>query len=151
MSDNSANSGGGGGAPPSAGSSGSTSSSPMVLPSLKAYIRTAVHTTNQWLATAHDATDAVRVPLLKGLDAVGSSGSAVATQALHVCERRREYGPYLVTGTAVASGGFVAIRRGRYPGLTVGLLAGGLAYLAVYESIPLQDVPDYLFGKKDGE
>lgn len=108
--------------------------------SLRDHIHAAVEATNKFLATVQDTTESIRAPIVKGLHSVESGGSRVATKAMHVYERRHEFGPYLVAGSAVTVGGIVSFRRGRIPGALMGIMTGGLAYLAVYESIPLQDI-----------
>ena len=105
---------------------------------LKSTVHSAVVSTNQFLSTlehtADSVTEAVRGPTAAGLE----QATAFTKQAVAVYDRRYEYGPYLVGGTGVLTGGVVALRRGRVPGALAGLLAGGLAYAVVY--VPLEDV-----------
>jgi len=116
--------------------------------SFRKYLHIAVESVNGFLAAVQDATENVRSPIVKGIDTIETGSSVVAAKAVHMYERRHEFGPHIVGGSSLLSGGIVAARRGRIPGVLVGSMVGGLAYLAVYESIPLADVPDALFGKK---
>jgi hypothetical protein len=117
--------------------------------SFKAYLHNGVESVNKVLSAVHDTADSVRSPILKGIDEVESRSSVVATKAMLMYERRHEFGPHIVGGSAIGVGGLIAMRRGRVPGALMGIMAGGLAYLAVYESVPLSDIPDVIFGKKD--
>lgn len=115
---------------------------------LKPAIHAAVEATNHLLAELQSTTEKVQRPIVAGLDTVSKEGSYVAANVMHAYERRHEYGPLLVLGTSAVVGGVVTLRRGRVPAVIGASLAGGLAYLAVYESIDVQKIPDYLFGTK---
>jgi hypothetical protein len=116
--------------------------------SFRDHLHGAVESVNGFLAAIQDATENVRSPIVKGIDTIETGGSVVAAKAVRMYERRHEFGPHIVGGSSLLSGGIVTARRGRIPGVLVGAAVGGIAYLAVYESIPLSDVPDALFGKK---
>jgi hypothetical protein len=116
--------------------------------SFKDYLHDGVESVNTFLSAVHDTADSFRGPILKGIDTVESGSSVIATKAMFMYERRHEFGPHIVGGSAIAVGGLTAVRRGRVPGVLVGVMTGGLAYLAVYESVPLSDIPDVIFGKK---
>ncbi|ACI65725.1 predicted protein [Phaeodactylum tricornutum CCAP 1055/1] len=116
--------------------------------SVKNGIRKAVEATNRLLASLETTTDSVSKPLAKGVKKVEQEGSYLAGQVMRVYERRYEYGPHLVAGSALAVGGLMTLRRGKILGAASAALSGGLAYVAVYEPIPLQDMPDLIFGSK---
>ena len=76
----------------------------------------------------------------------------VAAQTRVAYERRHEFGPYYVAGATVTVGSITALRRGKIPGVTLGVLAGGFTYLALYNMEPLLDAPDFTwpsFSAKD--
>lgn len=122
---------------------------------LRSGIRKAVDATNGFLASLEETRESFRKgPVVKGIHAVESEGSLLAERAVQAYQRRHEYGPHVVVGSALLAGAVVSARRGgaKLPGLLAGAVAGGVSYLAVYESVPAEDVPDLLFGKrKKGE
>lgn len=115
---------------------------------LRKSIHESVGAANKMLAALETTSSELSQPLAKGLSAVEQQGSSAATTAWHVYERRHEFGPYLVLGSAFTVGGITALRRGRFPGVFSGAVTAGMAYVAIYEPIPLEDIPDLLFGKK---
>jgi len=117
---------------------------------LKASIRNSVEATNRTLASLEEKSREVSQPVVKGLKTVEEEGSYVATKAIHAYERRHEFGPHIVVGTAFLAGSVVALRRGRIAGVFSSILGGGAAYLAIYPPISLEELPDVIFGKKDG-
>ena len=115
---------------------------------LRANIRKSVDATNQVLATLEEKSHVVSRPMVKGLKTAEEEGSYVAAKAIHAYERRHEFGPHIVVGTALIAGGIMALRRGRVAGVFSCILGGGAAYLAIYPPISLEEVPDVIFGKK---
>jgi hypothetical protein len=117
--------------------------------SLRKTIRETVVATNTFLASLEKTSEEISQPLAKGLKSVEREGSTLACKARHFYERRHEFGPHLVVGSAFTVGGLVALRRGRFTGAFSGALAAGLTYVAVYDLTPLEEIPD-LFGKTQG-
>lgn len=116
---------------------------------LKEGIKISVDATNDMLAKAEESTLAVQKPIVETMRKVEDEGSKRITQGWHIYERRHEFGPHIVGGTALVFGGLAAMRRGRIPGVATAAIAGGISYVLVYEPFPLQDIPDMMFGKKD--
>jgi 2-methylcitrate dehydratase PrpD len=87
-------------------------------------------------------------PLVQGLKVVEHEASYLASKGFQVYERRHEFGPHLVVGSALTIGGLVALRRGRFSGAISGALTAGLTYVTLYELTPLDDLSD-LFRKND--
>lgn len=116
---------------------------------LRMGIHAAVETTNQVLAQLEQTQQRVRDTLQEPIHKTMHVGQQVSEQIDTLYVRRHEYGPYLVGGSALLFGGFMALRRGRLPGALAGTLAGGAAYVAIYDPIALDDVPDLLFGKRN--
>ena len=96
-----------------------------------------VDTTNTMLKQLEVATKNVQKPVTTVVETLEHYGTLVATQSRIVYERRHEFAPYYVAGATVGLGGIMALRRGRIPGVIIGVLAGGITYMALYE--PLLD------------
>jgi hypothetical protein len=117
--------------------------------SLRKGVRQSVAAANSLLASLEKTTAKFNQPITNGLRAVEYESSIVASKAWHVYERRHEFGPHLVLGSAVLVGGVVGLRRGRLSAALSAAGTGTLTYIAIYEPIPLEEIPDLLFGKKD--
>jgi hypothetical protein len=115
--------------------------------SLRKSIHETVVATNGFLGLLEKTSGELSQPLGKGLKTVEHEGSNLASKAFLVYERRHEFGPHLVVGSALTIGGLVALRRGRFSGAISGALTGGLTYVTLYELTPLDDISD-LFRKK---
>jgi hypothetical protein len=116
--------------------------------SFKASLKSAVQSTNSFLASLEHAT----TPLVNTVKSVEKEGSAFARQAVTtgqtLYDRRFEYGPYLVASSSLVVGGIFAVRRGKLPGVLGGAFAGGLTYVAIYET-KFDKYSDLVFGKKE--
>jgi hypothetical protein len=112
--------------------------------SLRKSIHETVVATNSFLGSLEKTSGEISEPLVKGLKSVEHEGSNLASKAFHVYERRHEFGPHLVIGSALTIGGLVALRRGRFPGAISGALTAGLTYVTLYELTPLDDLSDLL-------
>lgn len=117
--------------------------------SLRSGIHQSVDATNRILATLEMETKKVSRPVVSGLKNVEHEGSYLASQTMRMYERRREFGPHIVLGSAAVVGSLAMLRRGRISAVLSGVLAGGAAYMAVYNPLPLADVPDLIFGRKE--
>jgi hypothetical protein len=116
--------------------------------SLRKSIHETVVATNGLLGSLEKTSGEISQPLVKGLKIVEHEGSNMASRAFHVYERRHEFGPHLVVGSALTIGGLVALRRGRFSGLFSGALTAGLTYVTLYELTPLDSLSN-LFPKSD--
>lgn len=110
--------------------------------SLSQGIHKVVHSTNQALASLQHTTDAVRKPIHNGLQTLEHTSTEVATMARITYERRHEFAPYWVLGSFVSVGGFFSFWRGKIPGMLLGVMAGGLTYVALYEDA-LAEAPTF--------
>ena len=95
-------------------------------------ISSAVSITNAALARVEEKTEVVSNSVLSRMRSVGNQARHVFSNALVLYERRGQYGPQLVAGSALAFGGIIGLRRGRIPGIVVGSMAGATAYANVY-------------------
>jgi hypothetical protein len=116
--------------------------------SLRKSIHETVVATNGFLGSLEKTTGEISQPLVQGLKVVEHEASYLASKGLHVYERRHEFGPHLVVGSALTVGGLVALRRGRFSGAISGALTAGLTYVTLYELTPLDDISD-LFRERD--
>jgi hypothetical protein len=95
-------------------------------------ISSAVSITNAALAQVEEKTDDFSTSVISRMRSFGSQASHVFRDTMVLYERRGQYGPQLVAGSALAFGGIVGLRRGRIPGVLVGSMAGGTAYANIY-------------------
>jgi hypothetical protein len=116
--------------------------------SLRKTIHETVVATNGFLGSLEKTTGEMSQPIVQGLKVVEQEASYLASKGLHVYERRHEFGPHLVVGSALTIGGLVALRRGKFSGAIAAGLTGGLTYVTLYELTPLDDLSDF-FRKKD--
>uniref|UniRef100_A0A6S8XZG1 Uncharacterized protein n=1 Tax=Ditylum brightwellii TaxID=49249 RepID=A0A6S8XZG1_9STRA len=102
------------------------------VPSLKTAIKTVVKSTNTVLASLEEVTYETSSNFSSRLLAVARQGRYVAAKAYTAYGGRREFGPQIVAGTALLTGGIMGLRRGKFTGAFSSLLGGGAAYGAVY-------------------
>jgi len=120
----------------------SSSSNNMSLPSLKENLSQAVQATNRALASAEETVSGMRDRVAPIVDQASEKATAVAATAAELYDRRHEYGPVLIGGTALTTGALVTLRRGKLPGLVAATLASGAAYGVVYGLDGLE-IPNY--------
>mmetsp|Transcript_13659 Transcript_13659/g.24730 ORF Transcript_13659/g.24730 Transcript_13659/m.24730 type:complete len:149 (+) Transcript_13659:151-597(+) len=123
---------------------GSSSSDNKTVSPIRAPIKSAVGFTNATLADVEEAYHNVKSEVMPNLEAAATTVQAGAQHVVTVYEKRRQYGPAIIGGTAVVMGGLVTLRRGKVPGAFVGALSAAGAYVGVYGSLE-----DFSFGKKD--
>lgn len=115
------------------------------LDSLKSGVHSAVKTCvqgcNSALGRLQHTTEAIRRPVTTGLEHLEMTGEMVSSEARVAWERRHEFGPYYVGGATLGVFGLTALRRGKWPGLMLGGLAGAATYVTLYE--PLLDSPTF--------
>lgn len=134
-----------GGAAPSTPAIPSASS---IQSSLKSSIKAGVNSANNILASLEEQADRYGKPVVKSLHDIQHEGEIVANKASVFYEKRKQYAPEIIGGSALLVGSIVGLRRGRLPALATGAATGFLAYLGVYE-IDLHRMPDIIFGKED--
>lgn len=105
-------------------------------------VATAVDGLNSGLASAEKATLKIRAPVNQVWQKASDLEQQVEKQMNAVYKRRNEIGPQVIAGSAMA-GGLLALLRRRSVFRFVGgsVLAGSLAYVAVYEPIPIKKIP----------
>ena len=109
---------------------------------LHASVASAVDGINAGLAAAEKATVKIRAPVNQAWQKVSDVEQQLEKQMNIVYKRRSEIGPQVVAGSALAGGLLALIRRRsifRFGGGAV--LAGGLAYITVFEPIPIKKIP----------
>jgi hypothetical protein len=115
---------------------------------LRSIVKTTVDSTNTALASLEQASKGVLQPVKSSLKTLGEQSSTVGETVKYTYQRRHEFAPHLIGGSAVLGGGIMALRRGRIAGLVGAVATGGLAYAAVYDQINMDNVPDIIFGRK---
>lgn len=120
-----------------------------VQKTVRSGIRQSVDAANGFLSSLHGTFKSVQGPIHNVSESLKESSSKVTNTAMTIFERRHEFGPHIVIGSGVLVGGIFALRRGRISGALGGALASSAAYMSIYNPVPLDDVPDLIFGKKD--
>jgi hypothetical protein len=115
---------------------------------LRSVVKATVDTANTALASLEQASKGVRQPVGSSLKTLGEQSSIVGEKFKYGYQRRHEFAPQLIGGSAVLGGGMMALRRGRIAGLVGAVATGGLAYAVVYDQVNMEMVPDYIFGRK---
>jgi hypothetical protein len=116
-------------------------------PPLTRFSRLVVAQTNRVLASTEKQMNAISQPISKALH----QGSDMTHSLERLYQHRHMYAPYIVGGSSVAAAGIMTLRRGRFMGLTAGLLTGGFTYGIVYDAFPIDEVFDTLSRKARGE
>jgi hypothetical protein len=91
-----------------------------------------VSATNAALARVEEKTGAASSTVLLRTRSLSSQARTLFRDGLVLYERRGQYGPQLVAGSAVLFGSIVGLRRGRVPGALVGSGVGVGAYANIY-------------------
>ena len=104
-------------------------------------VKTCVQGCNSALGSLQHTTEAIRRPVTTGMEHLEMTGETISTEARVAWERRHEFGPYYVGGATIGVFGITALRRGKWPGLVLGGLAGAATYMTIYE--PLLDSPSF--------
>jgi hypothetical protein len=116
---------------------------------IRSGIKTAVAAANNFLGSVETMTAGVKQPVESTWETVKTQSKSLADSTVYTYQRRREFAPQIIGGSAVIGGGIVALRRGRIAGVLGAAAAGGAAYAIVYDEINLETIPDYIFGKKE--
>jgi len=116
--------------------------------SLKTSIKSGVENANNFLASLEERADKYGQPVVASIHDIQHSGVVVAYKATQCYEKRKQYAPEIIGGSALVVGSLVGLRRGRIPAVATAAATGFLAYVGVYE-IDLRRIPDVIFGKED--
>lgn len=113
---------------------------------LHASVASAVDGINSGLAAVEETTkNKIGAPVKKIWHTATEAEHKVETQMDYLYKHRYEYGPAAVGGTAVAAAAVTKLRgRGLPRTALMATLAGGLAYVAVYEPIPVRQIPEMI-------
>lgn len=112
-------------------------------------VKSLVSGINSGLATLQSASEGIRKPAMSAWSTASKEATYISNQATYTYQRRHEYAPEIIGGSAVLGGGLAALRRGRLAGVLGAAMAGSAAYLVVYDEIKFDHVPELIFGKKE--
>lgn len=115
---------------------------------LKASIKSGVESANNVLGSLEEQAEKYGRPVVSSLHKIEHEGEIVAHKVSSFYDKRKQYGPEIIGGSALVVGSIVGLRRGKIPALATATATGFLAYLGVYE-IDLRRFPDIVFGKED--
>lgn len=113
---------------------------------LKTFSRLVVDQTNRVLACTEKQVNAMSQPISKALH----QGSDVTHSLERLYQHRHMYAPYIVGGSSIVAASIMTLRRGRFMGLTAGLLTGGFTYGVVYDAFPIDEICETLSRKARG-
>ena len=118
---------------------------------LKEFIRIGVSAANNGLQLAQTTFYNVKEPLSSTLQSAGENGAVAMETTKTVYAKRKQYAPQLMGGTAIVTGGYFLLRRGRIAGILGAAAATGVAYSVVYDEFPVdfEKLPNVIFGKND--
>ena len=109
---------------------------------LHASVATAVDALNGGLAAAEQTTRQVQAPVSRAWDQASAAEQQLETQLNGLYKRRNELGPQMVGGAALAGGLLNFLRkRSVFRFASGAIVMGGLAYVTVYEPIPVKRIP----------
>lgn len=110
---------------------------------VKASVKSAVQSTNETLAVMEDFYQSrVKGPIQATMD----QSAEISAKVLRAYDRRHEYGPYWVAGSAILVGGIVGIRGGgKLRTVLTSVLASGTTYAVIYDTKPLENAMERLW------
>lgn len=114
---------------------------------IKTFSRQVVDQTNRMLACVETQVNNISKPISKALH----QGSDITHSLERIYQHRHMYAPYIVGGSSLATASIVTLRRGKFIGLTAGVLVGGFTYGIVYDTLPIDEVFETLSRKAHGE
>ena len=112
-----------------------------VRSNVKCAIKSSVKATNAALATMEETYVSTQSNFVSRLSSLQRQGRFVAEKAIRAYQAKEQYGPEVIGSSAVVFGGVTAFRRGKIPGIAVGVMAGSAAYAAIY-GIPIYTMDD---------
>mmetsp|Transcript_25767 Transcript_25767/g.60408 ORF Transcript_25767/g.60408 Transcript_25767/m.60408 type:complete len:130 (-) Transcript_25767:187-576(-) len=117
----------------------------------KKLIKIGVNAANTGLRLAQTTFHNYKEPLSSTLQTIEDNGAVAIVTAKNVYTKRKQYAPQIMLGTALTSGGYLWLRRGRIAGIIGATLGSGMAYSIVYDEFPfdLENFPNMIFGKKE--
>mmetsp|Transcript_12979 Transcript_12979/g.30314 ORF Transcript_12979/g.30314 Transcript_12979/m.30314 type:complete len:132 (-) Transcript_12979:69-464(-) len=117
----------------------------------KELIKSGVEAANNGLRIAQTTYTSIKEPMSSAMQSFEENGSVAFEQAKTVYMKRKQYAPEIMGGTAVVSGGYLLLRRGKIAGVLGAAIGAGAAYSVVYDEFPVEfeKIPDMIFGKKD--
>lgn len=117
----------------------------------KELIKIGVNATNSGLRLAQTAVTNFKEPLSSTLQSVEDNSSVAFETAKTVYAKRKLYAPQIMVGTAMFTGGYSWLRRGRIAGILGAAVGTGVAYSVVYDEFPVdvEKLPNVIFGKSD--
>ena len=95
---------------------------------------------NSGLATLQKTTQ----PIKSVWSSASTQASEISEHAHHLYQRRHEFAPEIIGGSAVVGGGIAALRRGRVAGVLGAAVSGALAYGVVYDELKFDQVPEMI-------
>jgi hypothetical protein len=98
-------------------------------------IKTGVNKTNSLLFTLEAKKSEASNFASSRIRPLVTQAKRATTKAFTVYENRKNYGPQIVTGSAVAVGILVAARRGKVPGALMGGITGAAAAKNIYSEV----------------
>jgi hypothetical protein len=119
-----------------------------ILAKVRSGIKATVQATNNALASVQETTKGIRKPVESTFNIVSEKSVMVGEQLTYTFNRRHEFAPQLIGGSAVVGAAIMGLRRGRIAAVVGGVATGGMAYATVYDQINLDHVPDWIFGGK---
>eukprot|EP00536_Pseudo-nitzschia_multiseries_P015659 jgi/Psemu1/312332/fgenesh1_kg.927_\ len=117
----------------------------------KELIKSGVNAANSGLRLAQATFLNIKEPMSSAIQSIEDNGSVAFANAKTVYMKRKQYAPEIMGGTAVATGGYLLLRRGKIAGVLGAAIGAGAAYSVVYDEFPieLEKIPSSIFGKKD--
>ena len=123
----------------------------------KKLIKSGVSVANSGLRLAHTTFHNVQEPMSSTLQSIEEHSAVAVETAKNVYLKRKQHAPEIIGGTAVFTGGYLWLRRGRIAGALGAAVGAGAAYSVVYDEFPvdlnldldLEKLPNMIFGKKN--
>mmetsp|Transcript_21710 Transcript_21710/g.45838 ORF Transcript_21710/g.45838 Transcript_21710/m.45838 type:complete len:129 (+) Transcript_21710:143-529(+) len=116
----------------------------------KEAIKTGVNAANSGLRAAQTTYQQFKEPVSSTLETAEASGALAVENVKTLYQKRKQYAPQIIAGTAATTGGYLWLRGGRIAGIFGAAVGTGAAYSLVYDEFPVdvEQLPDMIFGKK---
>ncbi len=118
---------------------------------LKELIKIGVDATNNGLRVAQTAFQNFKEPLSSTIQSFEDNSSVAVENVRTLYVKRKQYAPEIMVGTAVFTGGYSWLRRGRIAGILGAAVGTGVAYSVVYDEFPVDvdKLQNVVLGKSD--
>eukprot|EP00533_Pseudo-nitzschia_delicatissima_P014907 CAMPEP_0197269904 /NCGR_PEP_ID=MMETSP1432-20130617/6328_1 /TAXON_ID=44447 /ORGANISM="Pseudo-nitzschia delicatissima, Strain UNC1205" /LENGTH=130 /DNA_ID=CAMNT_0042735135 /DNA_START=178 /DNA_END=570 /DNA_ORIENTATION=+ len=118
---------------------------------LKELIKIGVDATNSGLRVAQTVLQNFKEPLSSTIQSLEDNSSVTVENAKTLYVKRKQYAPEIMVSTAVLTGGYSWLRRGRIAGILGAAVGTGVAYSVVYGEFPVdvEKLQNVIFGKSD--